>query len=241
MIDLSSANVWPSTRDKAGKWATTEYVRQGGLTLWDAANLLSYYSYGGVFSTCSKATKAEVVGLYETLRQSVKGYERLFEGYPPLLRSHVLERDLSGIVESGDWVLDVYPVIAFRDWHRRTGIGDGRYFESNAKATASEKKVEKANQFQYSGDFALKIDTPRRLALSKREKLTVEEFAAFYCGIDIQRLRNSGSYEDPAWVDYINPLVELIEEKMLVKPRPTPAPTPQTILKLGAYEEDVPF
>ena len=133
MIDLSSSDVSRSTREKAEKWAAQKYVMAGWLTLWDAANLLSRNSYGGIFRTRSEGTRWEITHLYRSLKEDLKGPEFLLEGYEAHRRVRVPEPELWFAGEPADqWVL-IYPVIAFRDWHRRTGLGDGRYFEKNAR------------------------------------------------------------------------------------------------------------
>ena len=120
MLDLSGPDVWPSTIAKVGEWSRQPCVREGFLTLFDAACLMAAEGYGGIFETCSKATQNEILGLNEALERSVDD-RRALEGYLPVNR-----------FVNGEYQ-DVYPLIAFKHWAERTGYGDGRYF---AKAAA---------------------------------------------------------------------------------------------------------
>ena len=231
MIDLSSSEVWLSTRQKAGNWAAQEYVRKGGLTLWDAANLLSPYGFGGIYKTCSRSTQIEICGFYEALRQSVKGPERLFEGYAPLNVKPVREPDLALTPAESGPLLDVYPVVAFQSWYRRTRIGDGRYFEinpvTNAEISNTAPQINK-KAFQsgsaptfpfkkYSGPYALEEKSIKAFALAHRANLSVEEFAAIYCGLDLDKLRDGSSWNDNTYRDVIQPLVDLVEDMLITK------------------------
>ena len=116
MIDLSSDDVWPSTREKAGKWASQPYVNDGVLTLFDAACMMSSEGYGGIFDTCSKYAKADINGYFEALKNEIHKQGGVLEGYPPDKR-YVNGREQ-----------DVFPVAAFLAYCNRTGTGDNRYF-----------------------------------------------------------------------------------------------------------------
>ena len=112
MLDLSGPDVWPSTIAKVGEWSRQPCVREGFLTLFDAACLMAAEGYGGIFETCSKATQNEILGLNEALERSVDD-RRALEGYLPVNR-----------FVNGEYQ-DVYPLIAFKYWAERTGYGDG--------------------------------------------------------------------------------------------------------------------
>lgn len=103
MLDLSGPDVWPSTIAKVGEWSRQPCVREGFLTLFDAACLMAAEGYGGIFETCSKATQNEILGLNEALERSVDD-RRALEGYLPVNR-----------FVNGEYQ-DVYPLIAFKYW-----------------------------------------------------------------------------------------------------------------------------
>ena len=185
MLDLSGPDVWPSTIAKVGEWSRQPCVREGFLTLFDAACLMAAEGYGGIFETCSKATQNEILGLNEALERSVDD-RRALEGYWPV------NRFVNGEYQDG------YPLIAFKCWAERTGYGDGRYF---AKAAApggsaptggvpSEGEAPKKNPFQYVGPWAIEKNTPRYALLKRKKSLTVYEFACLYCGIDPNELED---------------------------------------------------
>lgn len=69
--------------------------------------------------------------------------------------------------------------------------------------------------FQYKGPFAIDKSTPKYFALCRKENMSVQEFAAFYCGIDLRMLRGyeHSEYLDE-WVEYIAPIAELIEKDL---------------------------
>ena len=115
MIDLSSV-VWESTRKKAGEWASQPCVREGLLTLFDAACMMSSEGYGGIFDTCSKYTQADINGYFEALKSEIHKQGGVLEGYPPVQR----------YVNGREQV--VFPVAAFLAYCNRTGTGDERYF-----------------------------------------------------------------------------------------------------------------
>ena len=77
MLDLSGPDVWPSTIAKVGEWSRQPCVREGFLTLFDAACLMAAEGYGGIFETCSKATQNEILGVSGFLCLG-----RLFQGQP---------------------------------------------------------------------------------------------------------------------------------------------------------------
>lgn len=116
MIDLSSDDVWPSTREKAGEWASQSYVNDGLLTLFDAACMMSFEGYGGIFDICSKYTQADINGYFEGLKNEIHKQGGVLEGYPPVKRYVNREEQ------------DVFPVAAFLAYCNRTGTGDNRYF-----------------------------------------------------------------------------------------------------------------
>ena len=69
--------------------------------------------------------------------------------------------------------------------------------------------------FQYKGPFAIDKSTPKYFALSRKENMSVQEFAAFYCGIDLRMLRGYEHSEySEEWVEYIAPIAELIEKDL---------------------------
>ena len=115
MIELSSG-VWDSTRKKAGKWASQPCVKEGLLTLFDAACMMSSEGYGGIFDTCSKDTQADINGYFEALKSEIHMQGGVLEGYPPV------QRYVNGREQ------DVFPVAAFLAYCNRTGTGDDRYF-----------------------------------------------------------------------------------------------------------------
>lgn len=202
MLDLSGPDVWPSTIAKVGEWSRQPYVREGFLTLFDAACLMAAEGYGGIFETCSKATQNEILGIREALERAVDGVGSL-EGYSPVNR----------LVEGKNQ--DVYPLIAFKHWAERTGCGDGRYF---AKATApggsaptggvpSAGEAPKKNPFQYVGPWAIEKNTPRYVFLSRAKEMTAYEFACLYCGI----APNEQLPED-VYLEYVEPFLKRIAE-----------------------------
>ena len=204
MLDLSGPDVCPSTIAKVGEWSRQPCVREGFLTLFDAACLMAAEGYGGIFETCSKATQNEILGLNEALERSVDD-RRALEGYLPVNR-----------FVNGEYQ-DVYPLIAFKCWAERTGYGDGRYF---AKAAApggsaptggvpSEGEAPKKNPFQYVGPWAIEKNTPRYALLKRKKSLTVYEFACLYCGIDPKAVIPKSVRDD-----YIEPLIALMVEHM---------------------------
>lgn len=115
MIELSSV-VWESTRKKAGEWASQPCVREGLLTLFDAACMMSSEGYGGIFDTCSKYTQADINGYFEALKSEIHKQGGVLEDYPPV------QRYVNGRRQ------DVFPVAAFLAYCNRTGTGDNRYF-----------------------------------------------------------------------------------------------------------------
>lgn len=203
MLDLSGPDVWPSTIAKVGEWSRQPCVREGFLTLFDAACLMAAEGYGGIFETCSKATQNEILGLKEALERSVDD-RRALEGYLPVNR-----------FVNGEYQ-DVYPLIAFKYWAERTGYGDGRYFAKAEGpgvdvAGGDEPEAAGGNMFQYRGSHAVTLDrnTPLYALCSKRKSMTVYEFACLYCGIDPKAdipksVRN----------EYIEPLIDLMAEHM---------------------------
>ena len=202
MLDLSGPDVWPSTRAKAGKWAQRPYVVAGYLPLLDAACLMAGEGYGGIFHDCSQYTQNEIRGIHEALKNSIEGGR--LEGY-----SSKPQR-----VEGS--YLDAYPLIAYRNWIERTGVGDGRFF---AKAEgpgvevvgSEEPEAVGGNMFQYRGSSAVTLDrnTPRYALCSKRKSMTVYEFACLYCGIDPKAVIPKSVRDD-----YIEPLIALMVEHM---------------------------
>lgn len=133
MLDLTSPDVWPSTLNKIGAWAKQPYIREGYLSLFDAACLMAKEGYGGLLTEqardskyCSKATQVEIHGYFSVLRQATQGAGTL-EGYVPV------KKWVNGQEQS------VYPLKAFRAFVLRTGQGDGRYFENTC--TQSEKAL----------------------------------------------------------------------------------------------------
>ena len=125
MIDLGSPDVWPSTREKAASWEKQSYVRDGFLTLWDAANLMDPEGYGGIYETCSKAVQKRITGLYVTLRQSLTGNLPGFLGYAPMAYRVTAKTPL-GVEE-----LPLFPGWVFLKWfeERKLEGMDGRFFE----------------------------------------------------------------------------------------------------------------
>ena len=185
MIDLSSPDVWPSTREKAASWEKQSYVKKGLLTLWDAANLLDPNGYGGIYETCSTATQGAIDGLYVTLEQSLQKNPPCFFGYPPDKASPLKVKTGFGVEE-----LALYPGVAFLEWyeqHQQEGI-DGRYFERYREALSPGEAVyrlfndaqKKKNPFW--GDKEPERNTPYCWRLSRKKELTVDDFACFYCG-----------------------------------------------------------
>ena len=172
MRDLSAPDTWPSTRAKAGKWSRLPYVVAGYLPLFDAACLMSGEGYGGIFDDCSRATQNEIRGIHEALKNSINGGR--LEGYcsqPQCINGSYL---------------DAYPLVAYRNWIERTGVGDGRYFEKAEGPGGDEPEAAGGNMFQYRGSHAVTLDrnTPLYALCSKRKSMTVYEFACLYCGID---------------------------------------------------------
>ena len=203
MLDLSGPDVCPSTIAKVGEWSRQPCVREGFLTLFDAACLMAAKGYGGIFETCSKATQNEILGLNEALERSVDD-RRALEGYLPVNR-----------FVNGEYQ-DVYPLIAFKYWAERTGYGDGRYFAKAEGpgvdvAGGDEPEAAGGNMFQYRGSSAVTLDrnTPRYALCSKRKSMTVYEFACLYCGIDPKAVIPKSVRDD-----YIEPLIALMVEHM---------------------------
>lgn len=208
MLDLSGPDVWPSTIAKVGEWSRQPCVREGFLTLFDAACLMAAEGYGGIFETCSKATQNEILGLNEALERSVDD-RRALEGYLPVNR-----------FVNGEYQ-DVYPLIAFKHWAERTGYGDRRYF---AKAAApggsaptggvpSEGEAPKKSPFQYVGPWAIEKNTPRYVFLSRVKEMTAYEFACLYCGIDPNE-----QLPDDVYMEYVEPLLNRIAEYAVGEP-----------------------
>lgn len=203
MLDLSGPDVFPEKRNMAGEWSRRPYVREGFLTLDDAACLMAAEGYGGIYDLCSRYTQNEIDGIAEALKMSLDGAGAL-EGYSPVNR----------LVKGKNQ--DVYPLIAFRKWVERTGCGDGRYFAKAEGpgvevAGSDEPEAVGGNMFQYRGNRAIDIDrnTPRYALCSKRKSMTVYEFACLYCGID-PKADIPKSVRD----DYIEPLIALMVEHM---------------------------
>lgn len=201
MRDLSAPDTWDSTRAKAGKWARLPYVVAGYLPLFDAACLMSGEGYGGIFDDCSRATQNEIRGIHEALKNSIAGGR--LEGYcsqPQCVNGSYL---------------DAYPLIAYRNWIERTGVGDGRYFEKaqgpSVDVAGDDEPEAAGGVFQYPGDYPVAIDrnSPRYVLSSKRKSMTVYEFACLYCGIDPE-----GYIPDRVRNNYIEPLINLMAEHM---------------------------
>lgn len=202
MLDLSGPDVWDSTRAKAGEWAQRPYVVAGYLPLFDAACMMAGEGYGGIFESRSQATKNEIRGIHEALKNSIEGGR--LEGY------------CSKPQRVNGSYLDAYPLIAYRNWVERTGVGDGRYFakaEGPGVEVAGSDEPEAAggNMFQYWGSYAIKLDrnTPRYALYSRRKSMTVYEFACLYCGIDPK-----ANIPKSVRNDYIEPLIDQIAEYM---------------------------
>lgn len=208
MLDLSGPDVFPKKRNMAGEWSRRPYVREGFLTLDDAACLMAAEGYGGIYDLCSRYTQNEIDGIAEALKMSLDGAGAL-EGYSPV------NRLLKGKNQ------DVYPLIAFRKWVERTGCGDGRYF---AKAVApggsaptggvpSEEEAPKKSPFQYVGPWAIDKNTPRYVFLSRVKEMTAYEFACLYCGIDPNE-----QLPDDVYMEYVEPLLDRIAEYAVGEP-----------------------
>lgn len=185
MLDLSSPDVWPSTREKAASWEKQSYVRDGFLTLWDAANLMDPEGYGGIYETCSGVTQGEIAGLYLTLQQSLQKDPPSFFGYAPAESSPVKVKTAFGVAE-----MDLFPGVAFLEWyeqHKQEGI-DGRYFERYRQAlNPGETDFRLFNGAQnkpnpFWGDKEPERKSPHLWRLSRKKTLKVKEFAEFYCG-----------------------------------------------------------
>lgn len=187
MLDLGSPDVWPSTREKAASWEKVSYVRNGFLTLWDAANLMDPEGYGGIYETCSKAVQQRITGLYVTLKQSLQGSYPCFLGYAPAAYRVMVETSL-GVEE-----LPLFPGRVFLEWveqHKLEGI-DGRFFE-RYRQTLSSGEVSfrpspgtqnKKNPFW--GNKEPERDSPYLWRFSLKTHLSVDDFATFYCGKSI--------------------------------------------------------
>lgn len=222
MLDLDGPYVWPSTRQKIGKWAKQPAIQEGYLPIHDAACLMAEEGYAGIWESLSRNTQAEISGLEESLVQSLDSAGRL-EGYS------AEERQVNGRK------FETYPLAAYRDWVRRTGYGDGRYFEERIKREGKiwSKPVLRSNPFQYKETTSrLDPETPKAYVLGQKKVLSVEEFAAFYCGIDMAEAQEVNDWN--VWNTHINPLIELIEDSAKAHPVP---PQPET----DWLDPDVPF
>lgn len=178
MLDLSSPDVWPSTREKAASWEKQSYVRDGLLTLWDAANLMDPEGYGGIYETCSKAVQKRISGLYVTLRQSLTGNLPGFMGYAPMAYRVTAETPL-GFEE-----LPLFPGWVFLKWlelHRLEGI-DGRFFERYRQPSGGLLPNVSIRKNPFWGDEEPDRNNPYCWRLSRLDGLTVDQFADFYCG-----------------------------------------------------------
>lgn len=177
MLDLGSPDVWPSTREKAASWEKVSYVRNGFLTLWDAANLMDPEGYGGIYETCSKAVQQRITGLYVTLKQSLQGSYPCFLGYAPAAYRVMVETSL-GVEE-----LPLFPGRVFLEWveqHKLEGI-DGRFFERYLQPCEG-LPVKVLVQNPFWGNKEPERNTPYFWRLSRKKELTVNDFACFYCG-----------------------------------------------------------
>ena len=179
MIDLGSPDVWPSTREKAASWEKQSYVRDGFLTLWDAANLMDPEGYGGIFETCSGATRGEIAGLYLTLQQSLQKDPPSFFGYAPAESSPVKVKTAFGVEK-----LDLFPGVAFLEWyeqHKQEGI-DGRFFERYRQPCQGVPSNVSLRKNPFWGEEEPDRNNPYCWRLARRNSLKVKEFADFYCG-----------------------------------------------------------
>ena len=178
MIDLGSPDVWPSTREMAANWETQKYVRDGLLTLWDAANLMDPEGYGGIFETCSKAVQKRITGLYVTLRQSLTGNLPGFLGYAPMAYRVTAETPL-GVEE-----LPLFPGWVFLKWfeERKLEGMDGRFFERYRQPCQGLPPNVSSRKNPFWGDEEPERNNPYCWRLSRQDGLTVEQFADFYCG-----------------------------------------------------------
>lgn len=218
MLDLGSPDVWPSTREKAASWEKESYVRDGSLTLWDAANLLDPEGYGGIFDTCSKAVQKRITGLYITLMQSLEGSLPTFLGYAPAFARVRTKTDL------GFEYLPVFPGVAFRKWfeqNRQEGL-DGRYFERYPEVCQIEEGEPQNSEnpfWNYEGPLKMDTNSPTYWAFSRSKTMTVAEFVCFYCGISLDGLYD----ETDEYSRFLVPLLNEIQKRVV------------------ELEEDIPF
>lgn len=210
MLDLDGPDVRPSTRQNAGKWAMQPAIREGYLPVWDAACLMSERGYGGITDELSRSTIAEIAGLCEAITRSIDFKDRL-EGYPAEER----------YVNEGR--VDTYPLIAYRNWVRRTGIGDGRYFEDRILKEGKELPAPEhgpdENPYKYQGEYQLDPNSPRaRSGWEHRDTLSVKEFVYLYCGIDENKVSEDWYLANAEVQPYIESLRRVISENLIAEP-----------------------
>lgn len=183
MLDLSNPDVGSSTRNRAASWENLPYVREGLLTLWDAANLLDPEGYGGIYETCAKATQQRITGFYDTLKQSLTGSLPGFLGYAPVAY-RVEAKTAFGVEE-----LPLFPGMVFLEWfeqHKQKGM-DGRYFERYRYPLARKLPSISSQKNPFwgcHGERLLTRNNPYCWDLSRKRIMSVRDFSFFYVGSD---------------------------------------------------------
>lgn len=214
MLDLDRPDVWPSTRQKIGQWAKQPVIKNGYLPIFDAACMMAKDGYGGLWKELTEATREEAEGLRESICRSLDAEKKL-EGYPPE------EQYVNGSRVA------TYPLVAYRDWCNRTGCGDARYFESrilqeglNEPNPAGAKKIN-GIPITYSGFYSLPRSSLRTEELRRRRQMSVREFAAFYTGLDLEKIERDGSYvSEDVFTEFIIPIENFIRHCMVIEKLP---------------------
>lgn len=227
MIDLNSPSITPEIREKAINWENLPYVRKGLLTLWDAANLLSPDSYGGIYQSRSTVTQLKIQSIYDALCNSVSdSYNppKFMLRYEPKESDPLKEETWKGIKE-----MYLYTGTAFLRWievvykNCYTFEIDDRYFERYRYALELEDRVKREevpSPFSYNGRLKLDKKSERYKKLATKGTMTTLEFAQYYYKISLIDEKTGtlmyGYDSTDEFLKYIFPLLKKIQEEIYV-------------------------
>lgn len=224
MLNLSSADVCQSTKEKACKWDSQPCIKEGLLPLFDAACLMAEFGYGGIWETLSRDSKNEVQGFLSALDSALDEKDRL-EGYHPYWW-----------FVNGDWQ-NVYPVSAFLAYCERTGNGDKTYFERRerelGKATTKslrtqseqhepKKDTEEAPPFDWcESDLLPSLDdecAPNEPNKTKRDEVhlfQIQKAVVRMLELCIEDFIVVGCRDGEDVIEFQEPLAQKLEEALL--------------------------